>query len=229
MNHRTGLCAGLALTLTFATVSRAEVKKAVGSIELTDPAGDVKPISTSGGQVPGFDVVKLSIASDGKQIKIAATLKDPPGDYASDVVRLYLDTDNDTKTGATLMSFRDLGGFEFQAWLHACADYTNGGSACTGGMDSKVKLHFGAVNLERFKGTDQFGNVKTETVVDSMGFGKRKASSKIPIEGKLVQATLDYADLGVKPGQTIRILAQESCADITELSSFFPEIHLTLK
>ena len=61
-----------------------------------------------------------------------------------------------------------------------------------------------------------------------MGFGKRKASSKLPIEAKLVQATLDYADLGVKPGQTIRILARESCSD-NDLSSFFPEIHLTLK
>jgi hypothetical protein len=229
VNHRTLLCAGLALTLSFATASGAEIKKAVGSIELTDPAGDIKPISSSSGKVPGFDVVKLAISSDGKQLKIGATLKDPPGSFASDVVRLYIDTDNNPKTGATPMFFKELTGFEFQAWLHACADYANGGSACSGGMDSKVKLHFGAINLERYKGTDQFGNVKTDTVVDSMGFGKRKASSRIPIEAKLVQATLDYADLGVMPGQTIRIISQESCADIVERSSLFPEIHLTLK
>ena len=229
MNHRKALGVGLALTLTFATASGAEIKKAVGSIELTDPAGDVKPISTSEGKVAGFDVVKLAISSDGKQLRIAATLKDPPGDYASDVVRLYIDTDNNPKTGAVPMFFKDLGGFEFQAWLHACADYTDGASACTGGTNSKVKAHWGAINLERYKGTDQFGNAKTDTVVDSMGFGKRKPSSKLPIEAKIVQATLDYADLGIKPGQTIRILAQESCADIVERSSLFPEIHLTLK
>jgi hypothetical protein len=228
MHQRAVLAIGVVLALTFATSASAEVRKAVGSIELTGPAGDIIPISTSGGKVPGFDVVKLAISSDGKQLRIAATLKDPPGDYASDVVRLYIDTDNNPKTGATPTSFKELGGFEFQAWLHACADYANGASACTGGMDSKVKLHFGAVNLERFKGTDEFGNVKTDTVVDSMGFGKRKASSKLPIEAKLVQATLDYTDLGVKPGQTIRILARVSCADL-ELASFFPEIQLTLK
>jgi len=216
---------GIALVLVWASSASAEVKKAVGSIELTDPAGDIRPISTSDGKVPGFDVVKLSVSSDGKQLRIAATLKDPPGNFASDVVRLYLDTDDNPKTGATLMSFKELGGFEYRAYLSACADYENGGSACSGGMSGNVKLHWGAINLERFTGTDEF---KTDTVVDSMGFGKRKASSKLPIEAKLVQATFDYADLGVAPGRTIRILARESCAD-PEPGSFFPEIHLTLK
>jgi hypothetical protein len=226
MNHRTFLCAGLALTLTFATASGAEIKKAVGSIELTDPAGDVKPISTNEGKVPGFDVVKLSISSDGKKITIGATLKDPPGDFASDVVQLYFDTDNNAKTGVKeLMFFKGLSGFEYNGKLSACADYVNGGSACAGGMDSKVKTHFGAINLDRYKGADQSA---TETVVDNMGFPGRKASSKLPIDKYLVRASFDYADLGVKPGQTIRILASESCS-ANDLSSFFPEIHLTLK
>jgi hypothetical protein len=225
VNHRTLLCAGLALTLSFATASGAEVKKAVGSIELTDPAGDVKPISTNEGPVPGFDVVKLSISSDGKLIKIGATLKDPPGDFASDVVELYVDTDNNPKTGAGLFSYKELTGFEYKGKLSACADYVDGASACSGGMGSKVKLHFGAINLERYKGADESA---AETIVDDMGFSGSKASSKLPIEAKLVQASLDYADLKVKPGQTIRVLVRESCSPRNP-SSFFPEIHLTLK
>ena len=65
----------------------AETKKALkasGSIELTDPAGDVSAIhSSSGMDYPGNDVVKLSVKSDGKQIAVAATLKNPPGAFAS--------------------------------------------------------------------------------------------------------------------------------------------------
>jgi len=225
MRQRTVLFIGLVLALTVATAASAGIRKVVGSIDLTDPAGDVGSISTSDGKVPGFDVVKLSISSDGKQLRIAATLKDPPGNFASDVVRLYIDIDNNPKTGATPMFYKELTGFEYKAELSACANYANGGSACSGGMKGKVTLHFGAINLERYKGADESG---AETVVDSMGFEKRKASSKLPIEANLVQATLDYADLNVRPGQTIRILVRESCSD-NDLSSFFPEIHLTLK
>ncbi len=226
MRQRAFLSVGIVLALILATPSSAEVKKAVGKIELTDPAGDVNPISTSDGKVPGFDVVKLAVSTDGRQIRVAATLKDPPGNFASDVVRLYIDTDNDPKTGVSeLMFYKGLGGFEYFGQLSACADYDNGGTACSGGLGGKVKLHFGAVNLDRYKGTS---SSETETVVDNMGFGGKKRSSKIPIEGNVVQATLDYADLNVKPGQTIRILARESCSD-NDLKSFFPEIQLTLR
>ncbi len=218
------LVACVALVMVCAVAAGAEVKKAVGSIELADPAGDVNPIGTSDGKVPGFDVVKLSIASDGKQLRIAATLKDPPGNFASDVVRLYIDTDNDPKTGVADISFTKRGGFEYKVQLSACADYESGGSACSGGMSGKVKLHWGAVNLERYKGTEEF---PTDTIVDSMGFGKKKASSRLPIQANRVEATLEYADLGLTPGQTIRILARESCADLQ--ASFFPEVLLTLK
>ncbi len=50
----------------------------MGSVEFTDGAGDVGPILTVGSAgektFPGFDVVKLSIVSDGKQITVATTL-----------------------------------------------------------------------------------------------------------------------------------------------------------
>ena len=40
--------------------SAAEVRKAVGSIELADAVGDVTPITSSEAEYPGFDIVKLA-------------------------------------------------------------------------------------------------------------------------------------------------------------------------
>src|SRR5690349_11758567 len=80
----------------------AEVKgpvKAKYSIELPDAAGDVSPIHSTDGDYPGLDVIKLSIKTDGKQLVISTTLKDPPGDFASQVVRVYFDTDKNAATG----------------------------------------------------------------------------------------------------------------------------------
>src|SRR5439155_11613406 len=85
--------------------------KAMYSIELPDAVGDVSPIHTTGKDYPGLDVVKLSIRSDGSRITVAAMLHEPPGDFASDVVRLYFDTDSNPSTGAQF-SFPKIGGFE---------------------------------------------------------------------------------------------------------------------
>jgi hypothetical protein len=219
-----------ALLATLAAAGRAEeakleVKKATGKIELTDPAGDVQPIHGSSGDYPGLDVVGLAIASDGKQITITATLKDPPGSFASDLINIYIDTDNQPATGMKMI-FPELGGFEYKAQLQACANYSDGSSACIGGSTkAKPTKHWAAIQLDRFKGKDQ--NDK-ETVVDSMGFPGSKASAQVPIPAKVVQGSIDYADLKVKPGQTIRILVSESSAG-GNLDSYFPEILLKLQ
>lgn len=230
--RREALAFLLSLTLGVLCMAVAAVaadtgpRKAVGSVELTDAAGDATPISTGDKEYPGFDVVNLAFTSDGKTLSIAATLQSPPGEFASDVVELHIDTDNNAKTGADL-TFMKVKGFEYKLVLDACADYTDGASACVGGSSkAKVKKHWAAVNLERFKSADQ--NEK-ETVVDSMGFPGSKASPQTPIAGKVVQAAIDYADLKVKPGQTIRILAKESCGYRAEDSGLFPEVLLTLK
>jgi hypothetical protein len=204
---------------------KLEVRKAKGSIEFTDPAGDVQSIHSSSGDYPGMDVVQLTIASDGKQISVTATLKDAPGVFASEVVDLYLDTDNKPATGMK-MTYPDLGGFEYKAELQACADYSDKSSACIGGSSkAKPTRHWAALNVDRFKGGGEYDK---DTVVDSMGFPGSKASPQVPIPGKVVQGTIDYADLKVKPGQTIRILARESSAG-GNLDAYFPEILLTLK
>ncbi len=227
--RREALATLLSLALAIlapALAAGAEVKKAVGSIELPDAAGDASPITTSDHDYPGFDVVKLALVSDGKTLSIAATLKDAPGVFASSAVELYIDTDNNPQTGVDL-GYIKAKGFEYTAELQACADYTDGASACAGGSTKgKVKRHWAAVNLERYKSSDKYDK---ETVVDSMGFPGSKASAQVAIAGTVVQGGFDYADLKVKSGQTIRILAKESCGYRAADDGLFPEVLLTLK
>jgi hypothetical protein len=226
--------AALVLLIPAVSPARAEdaplpVKKAAGSIELTDPVGDIEPLHSSGDKdYPGYDVVKLTLASDGKTLTISATLHDAPGPFASDVLELFFDTDNQAGTGAQMV-FPKIGGFEYKAQLDACIDFSDKSSACVGGTsNAKVQptAHYAAIDLSRYTGK---GPYDKEDVVDALGFPGRKASAKTPIGPDfVVRGAIDYADLKVKPGQTIRILVREASSS-TDLSGYFPEILFTLK
>lgn len=207
--------------------AQAEVKKAKGGIELSDPKGDVDKINTSGGTYPGFDVVKLAIVSDGKQIKFITTLTDPPGRFASSVIDVYFDTDNDPNSGIQLMFFKDKKGFTYKSQLEACIKFDNGMTACTGGSGDKAKVleRFGAMGLDRFKGKTEN---ETEHIVTALGFPDQKKAKRFPIKGKVVEGALDYEDLKVKSGQTVRILVREASTNVFK-KSLFPEVLLTLE
>ncbi len=210
----------LILGLTTAAAQKpAPVQKAMHAVEWTDPAGDVRPHNTNLGTVPGFDVVKLALASDGTRLTITATLKGPmSGDFASDVVAVYLDTDNDPKTGTeTFWSKKP--GFELLAHLVACVSYENGGSACSGALSgAKVKGYYATATLGRFK-TDPFNPEKVIGPFDA---------PKVPFQGAVLSASIGYKDLGVKPGQAIRVVARETDGPSDETADF-PEVILTLK
>jgi hypothetical protein len=218
----------LAASVAWAEEAPLPVRKAAGSIELTDPIGDIEPLHSSGDKdYPGYDVVKLALASDGKTLAISATLHDPPGPFASEVLELFFDTDRQAGTGAQMI-FPKIGGFEYKAQLDACIDFSDKSGACIGGTsDAKVKAtaHYGAIDLSHYTGK---GPYDKEDVVDALGFPGRKASIKTPIGSDLVvRGAIDYADLKVKPGQTIRILVREGSS--SGLAGYFPEILLTLK
>jgi hypothetical protein len=127
------------------------------------------------------------------------------------------------------MIFPKIGGFEYKAQLDACIDFSDKSGACIGGTsDAKVKAtaHYAAIDLSRYTGK---GPYDKEDVVDALGFPGRKASIKTPIGPDLVlRGAIDYADLKVKPGQTIRILVREGSSS-SDLAGYFPEILLTLK
>ena len=131
------------------------VKKAAGSIEFTDPVGDIESLHSSGDKdYPGYDVVKLTLASDGKTLAVSATLHDAPGPFASEVLELFFDTDKKADTGAEMI-FPKIGGFEYKAQLDACIDFSDKSSACVGGTsDAKVKptAHYAAFDVSRYTG-----------------------------------------------------------------------------
>jgi hypothetical protein len=182
-------------------------------------------IHSTGGDHPGFDVVKLALRSDGRRLTIAATLKDPPGDFASDVVRIYFDTDNDRSTGSQF-TFPKIGGFEYGGQLHACVSYADRSEACAGGSKARATAHWAALELNRYTGKGQFD---TESVIDAMDFPGKKASPRTPIQGRIVESAVDYADLHARPGQTIRVVVQETGGMSGADEGLFPDILLTLK
>jgi len=217
----------LTAALSLAAAPQEKPMKATGSIELKDAAGDMNPITTSEGEEAPLDVVLLAIKSDGKRITFAATLNDPPGRFASSAVTLYIDADNTAVTGVKL-GFEGPTGFEYKAELDMCIKYSDGSEACSGGSTKgKPTERYGAVDLSRFKGKSNYD--EKETVVDAMGFPGSKAAVQTPMTGKVVEGSIEYADIKAKPGQTLRILAQETGGSPKEGDGSFPIILLTLK
>ena len=209
---------------------------ATGMIELADPAGDVQPIvyreSVGAGpekevKYPAFDVVKLIVTSDGTKLGFSATLTAPPSKASYEVLEFYVDTDNNPKTGVTHPDDpKRLGGLEYYGTLEDCLEHTVFGTTCAG-TDPSPKGHSAIVTLEKYGKDWMF----KDTLISLPAAGTVKAAPTSPVTGAVVQANLAYAAMGVKPGQTIRLIVREYCAGkaggVTQ--GFFPEILLTLK
>jgi hypothetical protein len=202
-------------------------QKAVGAVELKAPTTPLKPINTCCPEAtrPAVDVSALSIRSDGSRITLAATLKDPPGTFATAPVTIYIDSDNNPATGLKAIPELEMpGGFEYKAALTLCIKYADGSESCDGGSKAQPTERNGAINLERFKG-DSENNA--DTVVDAIGFPGRKPSVRVPLKGQVLESSIEYVDLNIKPGQTIRLLAKRSGGG--GVAPAFPVILLTLK
>lgn len=211
-------------------------RTATGSIDLTDPAGDVQPIvylqsvgngPTTEVKYPAFDVTKLSIASDGKTLSFAATLASPPAQASSDVIEFYIDADNNPKTGVTIpFEPRQLSGLEFYGALKVCLEQNLFGTTCTG-ADKQPLGHSAIATIEKYGKEWMF----KDTLVGLPASGTVRKPVVSPIKGAVVQAGADYAVLGVKSGQTIRLVLREACAGKVQnvTQGYFPEIVLTLK
>jgi hypothetical protein len=213
----------------------ARVTSVDGRAELTDPAGDVKPIvyrqSVGSGpekevKYPGLDVVKLAVSSDGKTITFAATLTAPPANAASEVIEFHIDADNNPKTGVTHPDSRLLTGVEFYGALEACLEHNTFGTSCATTDPHPAGLT-AVVTLAKYGGDWMF----KDTLIDLPAAGTVKEPRKTPIKGPVVQATVDYASMGLKSGQTIRLVAREfSAGPVNNVGQgYLPEILLTLK
>jgi hypothetical protein len=213
----------------------ARVTSTAGRAELTDPAGDVKPIiyrqSTGSGpekevSYPGLDLVKLVVSSDGRAITFAATLAVAAGRAAADVIEFHVDADNNPKTGVTHPDSRLLTGVEFYGALEACLEHATFGTTCAG-TDPNPAGRTAVVTLQKY-GRDWMSR---DALLDLPASGTVKEPRKAPIVGPVVQATVDYAAMGLKPGQTIRLIAREVSAGTVDNAGqgYLPEILLTLK
>lgn len=209
---------------------------AKGSVELDDPAGDVGSIQTGTSDhmvsEVGFDMTHLSIVSDGKTLRIAATLTSPPGARGGHALDLYFDTDNDKTTGVSqVMGFSSgFGGFEYVGELDSCVNYDDHlGVTCGVTRNAKPTVNYGSVRLERYKGK---GPYDKEAVLGNGVVPTPKESVKTPLAGSVLTGVIGYDDLKVKPGQTIRIYAGEwTKREKGSKSSpdLCPEILLTLR
>lgn len=207
-----------------AAAAGTEEITAEGEVELEDPSGDLGPMSTSGGGEPPLDIVALALRSDGQSLSVEATLADPPGTFATSVVDLWIDVDNDPATGIEPFMDRP-GGFELVAEITVCMDYGKG-TACSGSLGDEVVERWAAVELDRFEGDSA---TMRKTIIRAMQFPGRRSSERFPISDRVVAASVAYTDLGVEPGQTIRVLAEESGGSASEGQAAFPIVLLTLQ
>lgn len=217
-----GIVAASSLTLA---QSASTPVKAAGGFDFKDATADIEPFAP--GQ-PALDLVLLSIKSDGLKLTLSATIAGKGlGDFATDVASILIDTDNSATTGIK-PSGATPGGFEYKAELTMCVEYTPRSGNCAGRSSGNPKVisRYGAVQLMKFKGDS---DRDTADVLDSMGFPGTKAAVRTPATGQIVVAVIEYADLGVKSGQTIRLRARESSGRPKDGDGSFPILLLTLR
>ena len=211
------LIASLIIVANFLVAPATHAQKVVPRAEITDAAGDVNEFNGKGNS---FDVVTLGLDSDGKNLIVNVTLAAETGAMASAAVELYIDADNNVKTGGA--TEWGPAGFEYVAEVGICFVVATG-RICTGGTDEPVKLRHAATMVERFTGAagDELDRALEMTV-------SHLSSPETPQKGKTITERIRYSDLGVKKGQTIRIAARE--ADGKDgVASFFPDVLLKLK
>jgi fructose-specific component phosphotransferase system IIB-like protein len=207
---------------------------ATASVELLDPAGDVKPIvyreSVGNGPerdvpYPGFDVVKLGIASDGRVLTFTATLSAAPARASYEVLEFYIDADNNARTGISQPSDKRLTGLEYYGTLEDCLVHPTFGTTCAG-AEANPMPHTAMVSIERY-GREWMNK---ETLLTFPAPTPDKQAAMTPVKGAVVQATLPYSAIGARPGQTIKLFVREACAGaMMGPDGFFPPIVLTLK
>lgn len=156
---------------------------------------------------PVVDVVKFELSSDGKYLIVAATLADGPKPSSlldALIGGISIDVDNDRKSGGQGFDgyLADLPGMEFDSELIASVEDDGGVS-----RSSSCSL----INVSEKK------NVLTSG--DAVQTAAR---------GKVYTGKIAYSDIGVKPGQVLRIVTQEA-GDQGEKRGMFPEVLLKLR
>ena len=188
-------------------------------IEVTDPAEDVQ---ANDGK-PGKDVVKVSINSDGKDLRILAELKENIDFYlknqmAGPVIEMHFNTDNIDATGGIPFWGKNKKGFEYQMDLVACIKYKDGGLACLGSVGGEIEGYCSSYKLYKYEQDKKMPK----------NINSALESTQKDITGKQVEITLPYSLIGIKPGSRIRISIRESDSSFDD-KSYFPQVFLIIK
>lgn len=221
MGTRSGVFACVFVLLSVCFIF-SQASKPVATADLTDPAGDLRDKA-------GKDIVKVSLSSDGKNIKAAVTLKDDISKSISEseskvlmapgeVLEMYFDTDSKDTTGGKPM-WGDKKGFEFGSTLMGCIEYEGGSSACMGGGGTKIKSLFTVTETIKFTKTGESASDSLDHFWDL---------PKVTLQGNKIEGAVPYQKIGVKSGQTIRVVLRESDGGFDD-KSYFPDVSLTLK
>ena len=177
-------------------------QKGLPTVELNDPAGDVEK--------GGADIIKMIFHSDGQNVNVSIELKDEVASTFSKltstkILELFFDTDMRVATGGKLV-FAQKKGFERRASIVVCIVYSTHegqGTAkfCSGGLTGgKIKEFLSGTDVERY---DKDGGYSTTEEASSLNLPNGT------VQGNRVEAAIPYNTLGVRSGQTIRIMAAE--------------------
>ena len=175
-------------------------------IHFNDPAGDITPDE---GDAHPIDIVAVDISSDGEFVIVAVTLAQPPKPkslFQALVAGVAFDVDNNRKTGGQGFGgmHGDVPGIDFESEIMSSVEE---GAVSTSSAASVFRVDARG---------DQF-NVLYASDAPST-----------PAKGKVYTGKIAYSSLGVKSGQTIRVIARE-LTDRGEQQGMFPEALLTLK
>lgn len=175
-------------------------------IHFSDPAGDITPDE---GDAHPIDIVDIDISSDGQFVVVAVTLAEPPRPttlFQALVAGVVFDVDNNRKSGGQGFGgmHGDVPGIDFESEILSSVE---DGAVSTSSSASVIAV-------------DARGN-QSNVLLSS-------DAPPTPAKGKVYTGKIAYASLGVKSGQTIRIIARE-LTDRGEGQGMFPEALLTLK
>ena len=212
--------AAAAFALCAAVPAHAQKAVARSVVTLKDAAGDVR-----GHDDDNLDVVAVGLDSDGKNLLVSATLAADVAALmskrnASDVLRVFIDTDDNPATGGEITWAAGRKGYETELDAYSCVQYANG-EACMGGLGGAQTGYFTSYGISAWKKEGGGGSFQSQLMPGSDG-------SAGTVAGKTLKVAVPYAKLGLHAGQTIRVAVRESDGPY-DATAVMPDARLKLK
>ena len=187
-------------------IAASAAEKGKSRISFTDDRDDVTQVEGSGKPI---DLLNVDLSSDGEFVVVAVTVADVPRPttiFEALLAGVAFDVDNNVKSGGQGFAgaYGNVPGIDFESEIIASVD---------DGAPSKT-------SAASVIGVAANGN--QSSVLSS---GDAPSS---PVKGKTFTGKIAYTALGVKSGQTIRVIARE-LDDRGERFGMFPDALLTLK